>query len=73
MLHFVVPGDAVVRRSELSAVYIADGERVALRQVRLGRRYGEDYEVLAGLSDGEAVAIDPVDAGIYLKERAAER
>jgi RND family efflux transporter MFP subunit len=69
----LVPGDAVVRRSELSAVYVADGDRVALRQVRLGRRYGEDYEVLAGLGEGEAVALDPVGAGIYLKEQATQQ
>ena len=69
----LVPAAAVVRRSELSAVYVADGDRVALRQVRLGRRYGDDYEVLAGLGEGEVVALDPVAAGIYLKEQAAQQ
>jgi RND family efflux transporter MFP subunit len=64
----LVPAAAVVRRSELSAVYVVGGERVMLRQVRLGRRYGDDFEVLAGLESGEQVAIDPVQAGIYLKE-----
>jgi len=65
----LVPVEAVVRRSELSGVYVADGEAVALRQVRLGRRYGNSIEVLSGLSEGEAVAIDPVAAGIWLKEQ----
>ena len=65
----LVPSDAVVRRSELSAVYVVDEDRVALRQVRLGRRYGDDVEVLAGLDEGEFVALDPVEAGIYIKER----
>jgi RND family efflux transporter MFP subunit len=65
----LIPADAVVRRSELSAVYVADEERVGLRQVRVGRRYGEDVEVLAGLDEGEHVALDPVAAGIYVKER----
>jgi multidrug efflux pump subunit AcrA (membrane-fusion protein) len=46
---------------------------VVLRQIRLGRRYGENTEVLAGLSEGEAVAVDPVSAGIYLKEQAGDR
>jgi multidrug efflux pump subunit AcrA (membrane-fusion protein) len=41
-----------------------------LRQVRLGRRYGESLEVLAGLSEGEMVAADPVAAGIFLKEQS---
>ena len=65
----LVPVEAVVRRSELSGVYVADGEAVALRQVRLGRRYGDSIEVLSGLSEGEAVATDPVAAGIWLKEQ----
>ena len=65
----LVPAEAVVRRSELSGIYVTDGEVVALRQVRLGRRYGDSIEVLSGLSEGEAVAIDPVAAGIWLKEQ----
>jgi RND family efflux transporter MFP subunit len=64
----LVPAPAVVRRSELSAVYVVDGTRVMLRQVRIGRRYGGDVEVLAGLEAGERVATDPVQAGIWLKE-----
>lgn len=66
----LIPAAAVVRRSELSAVYVVAGEVVSLRQVRLGRRYGDAIEVLAGLSAGEQVATDPVSAGIFLKERA---
>ena len=50
-------------------MYVADEERVALRQVRIGRRYGGDFEILAGLDEGEYVALDPVAAGIYIKER----
>jgi RND family efflux transporter MFP subunit len=65
----LVPAQAVVRRSELSGVYVADDDDVALRQVRLGRKYGDSVEVLAGLSAGERVATDPVVAGIYVKER----
>jgi RND family efflux transporter MFP subunit len=66
----LVPAEAVVRRSELSAVYVTDGDNVSLRQVRLGRRHGESIEILAGLSADESVAIDPVSAGIWLKEQA---
>ena len=65
----LVPAEAVIRRSELSAVYVTDGEKVSLRQVRLGRRYGESIEILAGLEDGEIVATDPVRAGIWMKEQ----
>ena len=66
----LIPAAAVVRRSELSAVYVVAGDDVTLRQVRLGRHYGEQVEVLAGLDDGEQVATDPIAAGIYLKELA---
>ena len=69
----LIPAEAVVRRSELSAVYVANDEQVALRQVRLGRRYGDSIEVLAGLSAGEFVATEPVSAGIYLKEQLGAR
>jgi RND family efflux transporter MFP subunit len=65
----LIPAEAVVRRSELSAVYVVSDDRVSLRQVRLGRRYGDSIEVLAGLSEGESVAVQPVSAGIYLKEQ----
>ena len=65
----LVPREAVVRRSELSGIYVADGDDIALRQVRLGRKVGDSIEILAGLGGGELVATDPVAAGIYLKER----
>ncbi len=68
----LIPSSAVVRRSELSAVYVVTGDRVALRQVRLGRRYGDSIEVLAGLVEGETVATDPVKAGIFLKEQSGK-
>jgi len=63
----LVPAGAIVRRSELSAVYVASDGQV---QVRLGRRYGDTIEVLAGLHEGESVASDPVAAGIFLKEQS---
>jgi RND family efflux transporter MFP subunit len=64
----LVPTKAVLQRSELSGVYVVAGSRVALRQVRLGRAYGERTEILAGLAAGDTVADDPVAAGVYMKE-----
>ncbi len=59
----LVPAKAVIRRSELMAVYVVDRKgRPQLRQVRLGRRQGEDIEVFAGLQAGEMVALDPIAA-----------
>lgn len=65
----LVPESAIVRRSELTAVYVVGENAVTLRQIRIGRRYGERVEVLAGLAPGEAVAAEPVAAGVYLQER----
>ena len=58
----IVPTVAVVRRGELSAVYVASGKVFALRAVRLGRESADGVEVLAGLRAGEVVATDPVRA-----------
>ena len=62
----VVPESALVRRGELTAVNVktAQGE-AQLRQVRLGQSVrtaeGQNYvEVLAGLSDGEQVLLNPL-------------
>ena len=68
-----VPRGAVVERSEMRAVYVvaADG-RVSLRQVRLGRESGDRIDVLAGLAAGEAVALDPVAAGLKARQPAAK-
>jgi RND family efflux transporter MFP subunit len=66
-----IPSSAVVRRSELTAVYVVIKERVSLRQVRLGTPNGRgQVEVLAGLNPGDVIALDPVKAGIYAKSTA---
>lgn len=61
-----VPAKAVIRRSELMAVYVVDSQgRPQLRQVRLGRQQGESIEVFAGLQAGEMVALDPIAASNF--------
>ena len=56
----VVPAAAVVRRGELTAVYVLVDSTRQLRQVRVGNRVdGDAVEVLAGLAAGERVAVDP--------------
>lgn len=64
-----VPAEAVFRRGELTAVYVAapvgSAEGFVLRAVRLGASHGSGgHEVLAGLRPGEKVALDPVRAGL---------
>jgi hypothetical protein len=57
-----IPRSALVQRGEVSGVYVIDGNRIVLRQLRLGRPVGDGIEVLAGLKPGERIATDPVAA-----------
>lgn len=62
----------MVRRGEVAAVYVQNAAGAApawsLRQLRLGEKLGAgEIEVLAGLTSGERVALDPVKAGIELR------
>lgn len=73
-MRLLAPSRSVVRRSEVTAVYVVgDDGAVSFRQVRTGRSWIEDgmTEILAGLDEGERVALDPVEAGIVLKEQRA--
>jgi RND family efflux transporter MFP subunit len=63
----VIPASAVLRRGELTAVYVAapGGTGFVLKAVRLGADHGAaGMEVLAGLGGAELVALDPVKAGL---------
>ena len=61
----VVPGSAVLRRGELTAVYVAVKNGFVLKAIRLGSDHGSlGVEVLAGLLDTDSVALDPVRAGL---------
>lgn len=71
----VVPASAVVHRSEVTAVYVVkEDQSIQFRQIRVGRTLaGDMIEVLAGLDEGEQVAIEPVRAGVKLmKSRVAK-
>lgn len=59
-----VPAAAVLRRGELTGVYVQQEGRFALRAIRTGQTQGSAIEVLAGLRAGERVALDPVRAGL---------
>jgi RND family efflux transporter MFP subunit len=69
----VVPAESVVRRSEVTAVYvISDEGRISMRAIRQGRSLADGNTiVLAGLMEGERVAIDPIAAGVQLKQQYA--
>ncbi len=76
-VHFVVgaaqkltvPPQAILRRGEISAVYVLGGPRPALRQVRLGEAVADgELEVLAGLTPGETISLDPIKTGIEMRQ-----
>ncbi len=71
----LIPLRAVVYRSEVTGVYVVDATgRISLRHIRLGRKTGDGHVVvLAGLDEGEQVALDPIAAGTLLKQQQAER
>jgi RND family efflux transporter MFP subunit len=65
----VVPSTALLRRGELTGVYVVTtkgdaAKGFALRAVRTGATHGDGVEVLAGLRAGDQVALDPVRAGL---------
>ncbi len=66
----LIPVSAVLRRSEVVAVYVLDEKDVPhLRQVRLGEANEQnEIEVMAGLNVGERVAREAVKAGMAATE-----
>ncbi len=60
----LVPATAVVRRGELTGLYILDPQgKPRLRQVRLGETVANgQIEILAGISTGEKIILDPLKA-----------
>jgi RND family efflux transporter MFP subunit len=68
----LVPVNALVERGEVTAVYVIDaGGRTSLRQIRPGHRFGEQVEVLSGLSARERIATDPIAAMKNLRAATA--
>lgn len=66
----LVPDGAVVRRGEVTGVYVLDdGGRVGFRYLRTGPSRNGRVAVLAGLTAGERVASDPIAAGIAYKHQ----
>jgi RND family efflux transporter MFP subunit len=59
----LIPASAVVERSEVTGVYVIDANGlVSLRYVRPGHRFADQLEILAGLTAGDRIALDPIAA-----------
>lgn len=68
----VIPAAAVLRRGELTAVYVASPRGFVLKAIRLGADHGaQGFEVLAGLDEKDQVALDPIKAGLSGAQAAA--
>ncbi|WP_088283144.1 efflux RND transporter periplasmic adaptor subunit [Ideonella sp. A 288] len=60
-----IPSAALLRRGELTAVYVVQEQRFVLRAVRTGAHRGAaGVDILAGLKPGERLAADAVKAGL---------
>jgi len=55
----LLPASAVSRFGQIERVFTVREDRASLRLVRVGDRTGDRVEILAGLSEGELVVIDP--------------
>jgi RND family efflux transporter MFP subunit len=59
----LVPSAAIVDRDGAQVAFVVEGDagkaHVARRTVKTGRTLGDDREVLAGLSGGERVVVEP--------------
>ena len=71
----VLPGAAVVQRSEVTGVYVVEQDgKVRFRHLRAGRITPDgEVLVLAGVEPGERVALDPIAAGVELKRQREEQ
>lgn len=55
-----IPESAVVRRGQLTGVFIVDEKNTArFRLIRIGRSYGDQVEVISGIKDGTRLVTAP--------------
>jgi RND family efflux transporter MFP subunit len=54
-----VPADALVRRGQLTVVFVDDGGVARMRVIHAGEPVGDHLRVLAGLEDGDRVIRNP--------------
>lgn len=70
----LIPASAVVERGQLQGVYVLGPDNVAsLRYVTLGKRRGQEVEVLSGLEEGDRVAAAPGERDLAGRRIEAQR
>jgi multidrug efflux pump subunit AcrA (membrane-fusion protein) len=61
----LAPQKAIVEKGQLVGVYVVDKQGViTYRLIKTGKKYGEQIEVLSGLSGGEKIIIDGMEKAI---------
>lgn len=61
----LVPQKAIVEKGQLVGVYVVDKQGViTYRLIKAGKKYGEQIEVLSGLSGGEKIIVEGVEKAI---------
>ena len=69
-----IPSQAVIKRSELVAVYVVNAQgEPQLRQVRVGRKQGDNIEIFAGLYSGEKIALNPIAAANFQTKKLLKK
>lgn len=61
----VVPKNAIIQKGALTGVYTVDKENIiSYRLVKTGKTYGENVEILSGLTDGDKIITDGTEKAI---------
>lgn len=61
----LVPQKAIVEKGQLVGVYVVDNKGViTYRLIKAGKNYGEEIEVLSGLSGREKIIVDGVEKAV---------
>lgn len=55
----LVPSSSLVIRDQLTGVFLVRGGKAFLRWIRLGKRSGDQVEVLSGLDGNERIVVNP--------------
>ncbi len=69
----IVPGQALVDRAGARMVFVADGGKVHLQPVTVGKPFGDGFELLEGPAPGTKLVADPPETladGQTIKERS---
>jgi len=57
-----VPQKAILHRGQLVSVFVVDSSNILqLRLIKTGRQYGDQFEVLSGLNDGDRIIVEGIE------------